>query len=242
MRIVFGDGRANILDASTIDALRDALPEEGRAPALRLVVLEGDGRDFSFGASVAEHLPDAVEAMLPAFHALISDLVHLDVPTAALVRGRCLGGGLELAAACDVIFAESTSRFGQPEVHLGVFAPAGSVLLPARIGHARAADLLLTGRTIDGSEAHHLGLAAVLAEPGELAAAFARWVGKYIEPRSAVALSAAARAARRPVRDAVDRHLATVETLYLDEVARSADGEEGIRSFLEKRSPRWTHR
>src|SRR4029453_16522162 len=120
----------------------------GEHPHLKLVTFEGAGADFSFGASIPEHAPAEIGRVLPEAHALIYALLDLPVVTAALVRGRCLGGGFEIALACDFIFAEQSAVFGLPEIALGVFPPAASALLPARVGTARATGASVTGKSL----------------------------------------------------------------------------------------------
>lgn len=238
LRVVFANGKGNVLDTATCDALRGTLAEAQLDPRLACVVLEGEGRHFSFGASVPEHAPDRVAEMLPRFHALIRDLVDFPAPLVALIRGQCLGGGLELAAACSFLLATDDARFGQPEIQLGVFAPAGSVLLPLRVAPAVAEDLLLTGRSIDATEAHRLGLVAAVVEGED---GLQAWLGRHIVPRSAAALRFALKASRSGMRDAVKRRLAWVEQLYLEELMQTHDAAEGIAAFLERREPAWTH-
>ncbi len=242
LRLTFGLPPGNIIDRDVIRDFRRALKElPDISTGFRLLVVEGTGRHFSFGASVPEHLPDEVRAMLPSFHGLLRELLDVPVPTVALVRGRCLGGGLEVAAACDVLIAEADAQLGQPEVKLGVFAPAASVLLPLRMAPAAAAEMLLTGRAVDGARAHQLGLVAEVADPATLEEHFCLWVDAHVIPRSAVALSFAARASRAGLVQAVGPLLQRVERLYLDELVPTADGAEGIRAFMERREPVWRH-
>jgi cyclohexa-1,5-dienecarbonyl-CoA hydratase len=242
LRLVVSNGRGNIYDSVVCDEVMGALGEAANTPGLRCVVLEGGGAHFSFGASVEEHAPDQVRAMLPRFHALIRAIVNLDVLVVALVRGQCLGGGLEVAAGCSVILAEEGAKFGQPEIKLGVIAPAASVLLPSRIAPAAAEDLLLTGRSIDARSAHAMGLVSRVFDFGGGEGGLQAWLSASILPRSAVALKFALHAVRAPLRDAVNRRLQYVEDLYLDELMATEDAPEGITAFLEKREPTWTHR
>src|SRR5204862_2146916 len=133
-------------------ALARALETLAENPRLKLVTIEGAGADFSFGASIPEHAPAEIGRVLPEFHALIDALLDLPVATAALVRGRCLGGGFEIALACDFIFAEQSAVFGLPEIALGVFPPAAAALLPPRAGPARATSAIITGKLIPASD------------------------------------------------------------------------------------------
>ena len=136
LRLRLSRPKANIVDAAMIAALRAALGEHLPGARLRAVLLEAEGPHFSFGASVEEHLPESCAAMLRELHALVLQLVASPVPVLVAVRGQCLGGGLELAAAGHLIFAAPGATFGQPEIKLAVFAPAASCLLPERIGRA----------------------------------------------------------------------------------------------------------
>ncbi|HZW36430.1 MAG TPA: cyclohexa-1,5-dienecarbonyl-CoA hydratase, partial [Candidatus Deferrimicrobiaceae bacterium] len=164
LRLRLARPKANIVDAAMIAALQAALEEHATGESLRAVLLDAEGPHFSFGASVAEHLPGSCARMLRGLHALIRRLLESPVPVLVAVRGQCLGGGLELAAAGHRIFAAPGAMLGQPEIKLAVFAPAASCLLPERIGQARAEDLLFSGRSIGAEEALRIGLVDALAD------------------------------------------------------------------------------
>lgn len=237
LRLMLAAPRANILDAAMVAALTRAFRTAGAAPDLRCIVVEGEGPHFSFGASVPEHLPGAVERMLPRFHDLFRAMFDSEVFTIAAVRGQCLGGGMELATACNRVVAAPDARFGQPEIRLGVFAPVASVLLAERVGRPRAEDLCLTGRLVDAAEALRIGLADATADdPAEAAL---DWAREHLLPKSATALRHAMRAVREPLRRRFDEDLRRVERIYLDDLMATADAEEGLRAFLDKREPRW---
>jgi cyclohexa-1,5-dienecarbonyl-CoA hydratase len=231
---------ANVLDRAMTAALDAALAEHLDSPALKAVLLGARGPNFSFGASVEEHLPEHCAAMLAAMHGLIKRMVASPVPILTAVRGQCLGGGLELALAGSLIFAAPQARLGQPEVKLGVFAPAASCLLPLWIGHGRAEELLLSGRSVGATEARALGLVQEIAED-PVAAALA-WFDAHLAPQSAAALRHALRAVRLHHAAEVGRQLDAVEALYLRDLMATADATEGLRAFLEKRAPRWRDR
>lgn len=178
--------------------------------------------------------------MLPAFHALALELLALERPLLAAVGGACLGGGLELGCTADLLFASPSASFGQPEIALGVFAPLGSLLLPRRIGAGAAADLLLSGRRIDASEALRIGLARELA--ADPAAAARAWIGQHLVGRSAEALRHATRAARASWWPDFATRLAALERAYLVDLQAAHDAREGIAAFLDKRAPRWEDR
>lgn len=231
--------RANILDRAMIadlDRACDAL--EGRRD-LVAIVLGAEGPNFSYGASVAEHLPGEIEAVLAELHALLGRFLELPAPTIASLRGACLGGGLELALACDLLLAEAGAQLGQPEIKLAVFPPAAAALLPVRLGSARAAELVLTGVSWSGVEAAAAGLVARTTPDGTLDEAVGRWLAEAFLDRSPAALRQAARASRRPLRRVVAEELPELERQYVEELMAEPDAVEGIRAFLEKRPPRW---
>jgi len=162
LRVLLDAPPGNILDTATLSALNRRLAAEGRAPALKAIVIEGAGAHFSYGVSIEEHRPGRVEAMLAAFHALFRTLHRLDRVLLAVVRGQCLGGGLELASFCHRVFAHPRARLGQPEIALGVFPPVASIILPLRCGQAAAERMYLEDlmRTHDARE----GIEAFLAK------------------------------------------------------------------------------
>ena len=147
-RFVLTGSKGNVIDTAMSRALTEAFREAALARDLKAILLEGDGPNFSYGASVQEHLPDRVAAMLRGFHGLFRALMAGAVPVLCAVRGRCLGGGLELAAFCNRIFAAPDAILGQPEIVLGVFPPIASLFLRERVGRGAAEDLVLSGRTI----------------------------------------------------------------------------------------------
>lgn len=226
----------NVLDAAMVTALRAAIAEAKSRPT-RAVLFEGAGKHFSFGASVEEHLPGKVKGMLRGFHGLFRDLIDLQRPLIAAVRGQCLGGGLELAAFCHRVFAHPDSVLGQPEIRLAVLAPAASVVLPRRVGQAAADDLLLSGRTIGGSQALALGLVDEVAD--DPTAAAQRYAAEAFGATSIPALGFAVGAARSEFNAAFLGAIVRLETLYLDDLMSLKDPEEGLRAFLEKRRPVW---
>ena len=167
LRLRLDRPKANVLDAATISALDAALVEHGAKPGLLGILIDATGPHFSFGASVEEHLPAQCAEMLSGFHRLILRVLGSPVPVLMAVRGQCLGGGLELVSAGHLIFASPDARLGQPEIQIGVFAPAASCLLPERIGLAAAEDMLISGRSVTAEEAFRMGLLTeVAADPG----------------------------------------------------------------------------
>ena len=240
-QVTFGSGNGNILDRATMRELARVFVDARAASDLKAICLEGAGGDFSFGASVQEHQIEHVQSMLETLRGLVLDLLDCHVPTLAAVRGRCLGGGLELVAICHRVFATTEAKFGQTEIALGVFPPLASIVLPERVGRALAEELCLSGRTMPAAEAHGIGLVNELVEGDALEAA-REWAETRLMPHSASSLRFAVRAIRASLANRIRVELPEIEKLYLEELMATADANEGIRAFLDKRRPIWKNR
>jgi cyclohexa-1,5-dienecarbonyl-CoA hydratase len=240
LRLRLSRPKANLVDAAMIAALGEALAAHGRKPGLVAAVLDAEGAHFSFGASVEEHLADRCAGMLASLHGLVIEMLEWPAPILVAVRGQCLGGGLEVAMAGSRIFAAPDAKFAQPEIKLGVFAPAASVLLPARVNQPAAEDLLLSGRAVDAAEALSMGLIQRVAD--DPSAAALAYVDEHLLGKSAAAVGLALSAARVGFLPEVKRRIAEVERLYLDTLMKTHDANEGLAAFLAKRPPVWAHR
>ena len=240
LRLRLARPKANVVDAAMIGALAQAFAAHRNNPGLLAALIDHEGPHFSFGASVEEHLPEHCEQMLRSFHSLLHDLLDWPKPILVSIRGQCLGGGLELAMAGSLVFVSPDARLGQPEIKLGVIAPAASVLLPLRVGQARAEDLLYSGRSVDGATALSWGLANECSADPEAAAL--TYFDRNLADKSAAALACAVRAAREPFADLARARLDDVEALYLEKLMTTRDANEGLRAFIDKRQPTWEHR
>jgi cyclohexa-1,5-dienecarbonyl-CoA hydratase len=240
LRLRLAKPKANLIDAQMIAALAAAFASHRGNPGLLAALVDHEGPHFSFGASVEEHLPEQCERMLKSLHALLNAMLDWPKPILIAARGQCLGGGLEFALAGSQLFLGPDAMLGQPEVKLGVFAPAASVLLPLRIGQARAEDLLLSGRSIDAASAHAWGLASAVG--GDPAALALDYFEHNLAGRSAASLSLALRATREPFADLARARLEDVESLYLEKLMATRDANEGLQAFMAKRQPVWEHR
>lgn len=237
-RLVLDRPPVNVLDLAMMEALQSALAEAAVDRGLKVLAVSGSGRAFSAGVDVADHTADRVGRMLELFHGAIRRLMALEVPVVALVHGATLGGGCELALACDMILAREDLKLGQPEIHLAVFPPVAAALLPRLIGHQRAMDLILTGRTLGAGEALQMGLVSRIFTVAEFETGAAAMLAD-LAARSGPAL----RLAKRAVTDGADRPFAAAleraEHLYLTDLMRLPDAHEGIAAFMEKRPPVW---
>ncbi len=240
LRLTLNRPKANIVDARMIVALDSALEQALADPELKAVLLAANGPHFSFGASVEEHMPESCAAMLNGLHGLLRRMLESPVSILVAIRGQCLGGGLELALAGHRLFAAPSSSLGQPEMRLGVFAPAASCLLPPRIGQSRAEDMLLSARSLTGEDALQNGLVDQLAKDPEAAAV--DYFTVHLAPKSASSLRYAVRAARLGYVESMVKKLQVVENMYLYELMKTRDAVEGLNAFIAKRPAKWENR
>lgn len=238
-RIRLRNSPLNVIDIAMMEELAWALGDiEGRAE-IAVVVLTGEGKAFSAGVDVAAHTPDKVEEMLGKFHAVIRGLVATKKVTIAAVQGHCLGGGAELAMVCDIVYTTESAQWGFPEIKLGCYPPVACTALSALVGQKRAAELILTGRTISGKEAAEMGMATSAVAESRLALTVEDCLNGLLN-LSPAALAAAKKASYAWDSMHFDKGLARAEKIYFEELMKTADAHEGIRAFMEKRLPNWT--
>jgi cyclohexa-1,5-dienecarbonyl-CoA hydratase len=240
-RVVLNNPPLNVIDILMMEELARMLGEIEARSDISVVVLSGEGRAFSVGVDVAAHTPDKVEAMLLKFHSVVRALVASKKVTVAAVRGHCLGGGAELAMVCDVAYTSASAQWGFPEIKLGCYPPVACTALAALVGQKRAAELILTGRTISGADAAEMGLANRAVVDEELAGAVDQTVEELLR-LSPAALAVTKKAFYAWDAMHFDKGLARAEKIYLEELMKTADAQEGICAFMEKRSPKWTGR
>jgi cyclohexa-1,5-dienecarbonyl-CoA hydratase len=238
-RIVLHHPPLNVIDIPMMEALAQILNEIEARADISIVVLSGEGKGFSAGVDVGAHTPDKVEGMLHKFHAVVRALVASKKVTIAAVHGNCLGGGAEIAMVCDLVFTTDSAQFGFPEIKLGCYPPVACTALAGLVGQKKAAELILSGRTIRGQEAAQVGLANQSVPDHEFRALLDEVV------RGLSTLSPAALAVTKKAIytwDAVhfDKGLARAEKIYLEELMKTGDAHEGIRAFIEKREAKWT--
>jgi len=234
-RITLADPPLHILDVAMLGELRDAIARVRGDRHCLIIDAQGD-KAFSAGASVQDHLGDRVREMLRVFHDCFRALSRLELTTVALVRGAALGGGCELALACDFVLASGNARFGVPEIALGVFPPVGAYQLSRQLAPRRGLEMMLTGDPIDAATARRYGLVNAVFEDFDAQAA--EWLERLYR-HSASSLRFAKKAFRLAQADDFERRLADVERLYLEELMRTEDATEGLNAFLEKRPPKW---
>lgn len=229
----------NVIDIAMMEELSRTLAELDQRKDVSVVVISGQGKGFSAGVDVAAHTPDKVDQMLTKFHAVIRGLASIKKVTIATVHGHCLGGGAELAMVCDIVYATPNSQWGFPEIKLGCYPPVACTALAVLVGQKRAAELILTGRTIGGEEAAEIGLATHAVSESELPKSLDECVQSLLR-LSPAALAIAKKASYTWDSIHFDKGLARAEKIYFEELMKTADAQEGIRAFVEKRQPKWT--
>jgi cyclohexa-1,5-dienecarbonyl-CoA hydratase len=237
--IVLGTPPANILTSEMMEEISTQIREDERDSHKKLIVFTGEGKHFSFGASVEEHKPENVGNMLPTFHGFIGDVITCKVPTLAKVSGLCLGGAFEMVLACDLIFADEGAQFAVPEIQLGVLPPVASVLLPFKCSHTLSSQVILTGERFAAGELHRLGLVNHVAGSGKLDDEVSSFFENQIHPKSASSLRITKSGCSMVIADHYKNYIGRLENLYLKDLMSTSDAVEGIQAFLEKRSPEW---
>ncbi len=227
----------NVLNIAMMKEMNEAL--DSLAPAgLKVLLIRAEGKAFSAGVDVGEHLGDQVHEMIEVFHGIFRRMEKLGVVSVASVQGAALGGGCELAAYCDLVVASEKAKFGQPEILVGVFPPIAALVFPRQLGYKKALELIVTGDVIGATEAQRIGLVNQVVPPGELATATQALVAKLVGLSGLVL-----RLTKKAVVQGLDRGkgqaLEVIEKVYLDELMPTADAEEGLRAFLDKRKPQW---
>lgn len=239
LRVLFLDRPPlNVLDIVMLQEFASAVSDVGRDPNAAVLLITGEGKAFCAGVDVADHAADRVDQMIAVLHHALTGLMELDVPVIAALNGAALGGGLELALACDVIIAREDAKLGQPEIRLGVFPPFAAAVLPRLLGRARALDLCLTGRTFTGRDGLGLGLVQhVYPEEGFFEAA--RTYAHQLADLSPPVLRLTKRAMVEGLEVSLAEALRNANRLYLDDLMRLDDAHEGLAAFTEKRPPVW---
>jgi cyclohexa-1,5-dienecarbonyl-CoA hydratase len=239
-RLVLSQPPLNILTRELLAGVRQELGRLAAVPSLRVLLVSAEGKHFSAGADVAEHLPPTYEEMIPEFVDTIAAIDAFPLPVVAAVQGRCLGGGFELTMAADMIVAAEGASFGQPEILLGVLPPAACPLLPEICPPGVAAQLVFTGDPLSAADALRAGIVARVVPDAELEQAALELAGR-ITRHSAAALRVTKRLMWGARQDRRAAALSRAAAMYKDELMRTKDAVEGLNAFVEKRQPTWSH-
>lgn len=229
----------NILDMETLKEFDKALTSIEKQPEIHILIIRGAGeKAFSAGADIKEHLPENAPQMLKIFHNVILHLRNLPLTTIASVHGLALGGGCELASACDILVASDNAQFGQPEIGVGCFPPVAVSLLPRIIGEKRAYELLVLGRRWSADEAFKFGLVNKVVPCTELEKVTKEYCDQIID-KSKIIVSYTKEAMNFPPDFNFEKALERAEDIYVNKLLKTHDGKEGIDAYLQKRKPTW---
>lgn len=233
----------NIINLEMIEELIEVINSVRYQRDCRVLVLRsGTDQVFSGGADVKEHLPDRADILISRFGKLVSEIISFPRPTIAVLKGKCLGGGMELALACDFVLAGSSAVLGQPEIGVGVFPPVAAAMYPRITGLKNTAKIVLTGRSFSATEALSMGLVSYTANDEEELERMLQALVSDLKSKSAVVLEFAKRAMRENLSLPLDQALSNSSSLYLNELMKTTDAVEGLTAFLEKRKPTWVDR
>jgi cyclohexa-1,5-dienecarbonyl-CoA hydratase len=228
----------NVLNIEMMGEINTYLEGLKAEKSVKLLVIQAAGKAFSAGVDVGEHLGDLVYKMIEVFHKMFRLMDVLKVPSIALVNGSALGGGCELALYCDMVIATERSKFGQPEIQVGVLPPIAALLFPRIIGRKKAMELVLSGDTISAQEALSLGLINRVVPEASLGEEAKGFIEKF-KKLSGIVLRLAKEATLAGLNDDMDKGLKAIEKIYLDRLMKTNDAVEGLKAFLEKRKPTW---
>ena len=232
----------NVLDLVLLRELDQVLASCARESSIDVIALRGAGhRAFSAGVDIKDHTREKVPEMLDVVHEVIRKVFALPQVTIALVHGACLGGGCELASACDFILATEDSSFATPEIHVGCYPPVALARFSALVGYHRAAEMILTGRSFSAREALAIGLINRVLPNDQLETGLTSLLGELLGKSGAV-LRIAVKGLRELSLRGFSHALKRSEAIYREELLATEDVEEGVRAFLEKRKPAWKHR
>ncbi|OAT85281.1 enoyl-CoA hydratase/isomerase family protein [Desulfotomaculum copahuensis] len=235
--IVLNRPPLNVLTIAMMEEMITALQQAGQEPGA-LVTLEAEGKAFSAGVDVADHTPEKVRQMIDVFDRLFLAMAGLEKPLAAVVDGAALGGGYELVLGCDLVVASERSKFGQPEIAVGVFPPIACYMLPRLLSWPRAMELLLSGQTFGAARALELGLVNRVLPAGDFAVGVRDFLQQFLA-QSPVVLALTKKAARAGLGKDFAAALKEIDNIYLRELMATEDAVEGLSAFMEKRRPVW---
>ena len=237
-RITFNFPPLNVLNIEMMKEINQAL-KDFQSKNLKVLILDANGKAFSAGVDVSDHTKDKVAEMIQVFHEIFTNLHKINAPTVALVNGAALGGGCEVATFCDIVIASEKSKFGQPEIMVGVFPPVAAAIFPKLMWSKKALELMLTGETLRANEAKELGLVNHILPVESFEEEAEKFVNEKLANNSAVVLQLTKRAFMEGATQNYGEAIKKIEDIYLNELMKTNDANEGLAAFLEKRPPIW---
>jgi cyclohexa-1,5-dienecarbonyl-CoA hydratase len=240
-RIILNRPKHNVFNIDMMQELTGLLAQLNNDTELKCVVIGAHGASWCAGVEVSDHRPESAPEMFRVFDALLKQIHGLGVPSIAAVHGACLGGGLEVAIACDMIVASKAAIFGQPEIKLGFLPPYAAVRLPHLVGPSRAVEICTTGRRYSAEAVHQMGLVAELLEADAFEEGLEKLI-KEIGHCSPLIIRLNKKAVTQHLGMDLDAAMASVSDMFLNQLMKTEDTLEGIQSFEEKRRPEWKNK
>jgi len=240
-RITFNSPPLNVLNIEMMKEINQAI-KEFHGKKLKVLILNANGKAFSAGVDVSDHTKEKVKEMIQIFHEIFTNLLKINAPTVALVNGAALGGGCEVATFCDIVIASEKSKFGQPEIMVGVFPPVAAAIFPKLMWSKKALELMLTGEILRANEAKELGLVNHIFPVENFEADAERFITEKLANNSAVVLQLTKRAFIEGATQNYGEAIKKIEDIYLNELMKTSDANEGLSAFLEKRQPVWKNK
>lgn len=240
-RITLNVPPLNILNIDMMKEINQAL-KDFQGKNLKVLILNANGKAFSAGVDVSDHTTEKVNEMIQVFHEIFTNLYKINAPTVALVNGAALGGGCEVATFCDIVIASEKSKFGQPEIKVGVLPPVAAAIFPKLMWSKKALELIMTGETISANEAKELGLVNHILPLENFEADAEKFITEKLASNSAVVLQLTKKAFMEGATQNYGEAIKKIEAIYLNELMKTNDANEGLAAFLEKRRPMWKNK
>ncbi len=237
-RITLNFPPLNILNIEMMKEINHALVNF-QDKNLKVLIFDANGKAFSAGVDVSDHTKEKVNEMISVFHEIFTNLHKIKAPTIALVNGAALGGGCEVATFCDIVIASEKSKFGQPEIKVGVFPPVAAAIFPKLMWSKKALELIVTGDVISANEAKDLGLVNHVVSVENFNEEAEKIINEKLASNSAVVLQLTKRAFLEGLTNNYSESIKKIEDIYLKELMKTKDANEGLSAFLEKRQPVW---
>ncbi len=240
-KIIFNNGSLNILTIEMMEQINKALDDFLEDESLKAVIFDHNGKAFSAGVDIGDHMGDKAPKMIKEFHGIFRRLIKLKCPTIASVKGAALGGGCEIAIFCDMVLSSDKAKFGQPEIKVGVFPPIAILAFPEIIGNKKAFELIMLGETIDAKEAYRLGISNQIFPLETYDQEFTKFIESF-NGLSSIVLQYTNKAFKKALGIDFETKIDDIEEFYLKVLMSTHDANEGLQAFLEKRSPNWQNR
>lgn len=231
----------NLLNESMLRELADGISHVAERDEIKLIVIDSALKVFSGGIEIGEYTSERVFQMIDAFHAVFIGIMETSKPVLCVINGPAIGGGAELAAFGDLVIATPRARFAQPEITIGVFPPLASTILPFLVGPKVALELVLLGEPVTAERALELGLINRLVPEAKLEATVNEVIAR-ITGHSGPVLTMAKKAILGGMGLSLRDGLKNSMNIFLNELYRLEDAQEGLRALVEKRPPNWKNR